>query len=503
MPELKLTPYNELQGQQYLQEQRIILKKDDFKNIQHQEGKITYFIFRSNFTKLIIENNDEIDFPDISIYFLDCVIGDIQINTIVSKNISVLFGSSVLAGKINDCPLQSVDFSNCIIRGGFFLLNLDKVSVNYTEENIDPRRWHNLYQRAGFASLAEMLITKQSYYIYDCSGIKINSNWKADSPEGFYIRQYEANKERRLGYRLTKMEKEMINLNFSLKFDLDKEYRETKLEGLALNALSISGSKGIRLSAENSTVANWYLHEFLPKEDATFYGISAPAHRRADSKLEIHKCNLDKTWFDNIRFNTYSRVSFYRTKFSKTVFTSCSFPKDSIDFETFTTLPNIHYEEKKEKNFYKDKYEIFLQLKMALEATGNFHEAQKLFSIANEALRKLEDVPRQDKFILWINRNSNNHGLSVSRPFGWLLGLSVFFYLLYLLSIGRIFNGNEFDPSLIGYYFSFLDLTHRSDFLVEKTKFGDWTLFLDYLNKVVVGFFIYQFIAAFRKYGKK
>lgn len=503
MQELKLTPYAGLAGNQYVQEQKIILRRDDLRYVAHQDGCSVYTISNCNFRKLVIENEEDIDFPDVSLSLIDCVLEDLQVNNLVSKNISIWIGSSIVAGKISDCPLRSFALSNCIIRGGLFLLKLNKVSVNYTEENIYPRRWRKLLHNYGIADPGEMLSVKQSIYVYDCTKIKIASNWKDNSQDGFYIRPLENNKESRLGYRLTKQDKENINLNISIKYDLEKEYEETKLTGIALHSLSISGTQGGKISVENVTVGNWYLHDFYPKDEANFYGISTPAHLQATSKLEIHKCNLDKTWFDNVEFNTFSRVSFYRTKFSKTVFTSCTFPRDSIDFQTFTTLPNIHYAEKKEKNFYKDKYEVFLQLKMALEATGNVHEAQKLFSISNEALRKLGDVPTADKVILSINRLSNNHGLSISRPFWLLLGFSIIFYILYLWSIGRIFNNNEFDPSLIGYYFSFLDLTHRSDFLVDKAEFAWWTLIVDYVNKLLVGFFIYQFIAAFRKYGKK
>ena len=60
-----------------------------------------------------------------------------------------------------------------------------------------------------------------------------------------------------------------------------------------------------------------------------------------------------------------------------------------------------------------------------------------------------------------------------------------------------------FDPTLIGYYFSFLDITHRNDFLVNKNEFTGWSLFIDYFAKLVFGYLIYQFIAAFRKYSKK
>jgi len=53
------------------------------------------------------------------------------------------------------------------------------------------------------------------------------------------------------------------------------------------------------------------------------------------------------------------------------------------------------------------------------------------------------------------------------------------------------------------YYFSFIDLTHRNDFLVGKNAFTAWSLVIDYCAKLMIGYLIYQFIAAFWKYSKK
>lgn len=66
-----------------------------------------------------------------------------------------------------------------------------------------------------------------------------------------------------------------------------------------------------------------------------------------------------------------------------------------------------------------------------------------------------------------------------------------------------MFNNNSIDWNLIGYYFSFLDITHRIDFLVDKAELSGLSVTIDYLNKILIGFLIYQFIAAFRKYRKK
>ncbi len=123
--------------------------------------------------------------------------------------------------------------------------------------------------------------------------------------------------------------------------------------------------------------------------------------------------------------------------------------------------------------------------------------------VSNEALKQVESIPAQDKFILWVNSFSNNHGLSIGRPFIWLIIVSIIFYICYLWTLDKIFICSSIDWNLIGYYFSFLDITHRTDFLVNKNELSGLSLFIDYFNKIITGFFIYQFVASFRKYGKK
>jgi hypothetical protein len=502
MTVLQLQPYSILNGQRFLDDTKIVVKKKDFNGIQYKEGRITFSIINCDFRKLVIENNKEIDFADVSISFTGCIIQEIEIKQILSKNISLHFHSTVVRGNIQDNSIYNVSLNNCVLAGGLFLQNIKSIVVSYTEENIFPRRWANVLKRANIHNLNDFLQWKQSYYFYGCENIKFSSNYKEESIGGLYLREFDNSKEFRLGYKLTSEQKKMLNINVSMKYDAGKEHSKTEFEDIILSSVTLQGSPNGKITFENVGISNWYLHDFRPKEETTFYNVFPPEHLVDTSKVEFHESNLDNTWFDNTNFAGYPLVSFYRTKFNKTVFTACRFPNNSISFERFTSVENIHYPERKRQSYYKDQYEIYLQLKTALSGTGNFYESQKLLAISNDALRKVEDVSSWDKFILWTNRLSNNHGLSIKRPIVLFFTLSIILYILYLRSLGRIFNSNEIDLTLIGYYFSFIDPTHRNDFLVDKSEFTSWPLFIDYTTKVITGYFIYQFIAAFRKYGK-
>ena len=79
MTELNLTPYNDLVGKQYQQEIKIIIRRDHFRNVQFHDGRITFPISKCDFSKMTIENVEDIDFADISICFTDCYVEDINV----------------------------------------------------------------------------------------------------------------------------------------------------------------------------------------------------------------------------------------------------------------------------------------------------------------------------------------------------------------------------------------------------------------------------------------
>jgi len=502
MNQINLTPYTIIENKDYPIDTKIVISKADFDNVPFQDGKITFTFINCRFRRLEIENTETINFKDISIQFVSCFITEFNLETITTTNFSIFFGSSVLQGRIKNKNLQSVTANNCMLSDSLFLLDLNNVIISYTEENVFPIMWKRLFKKIN-TNFVALLEKKQSYYIHDTRNIVFSHNENSTEEIGLYKRPYAYEVENKLGYYFTEEEKKKFNINLDIQYSADIEHKLTKIVNAKLSALSISGYSTGELIIESVKTDNLYIHNFSTQVGADFYYIKPFRKELTEKKFEIHKSNLDKVWFDNVSFNDYSIISFYRNKFGQTTITSCEFPDDYKGFEKFKTVENIHYPNRQDENYFKIRYETFLQLKKLVQASGNIYETQKFQSVSNEALRKIESVPFWDKLILKINSLSNNHGLSIKKPFIGALILSAVFYILYLWSLGRMFNSNGIDYNLIGHYFSFLDITHRSDFLVNKNELNGLSVTIDYLNKIVVGFLIYQFIAAFRKYGKK
>lgn len=495
-----LTPYSIIENVDYSNDTKIVIRASEFENVPFQDGRITFSFIGCRFNKLEIENNETIDFKDISIQFISCFINELNVENIITTNFSIFFGSSILQGRIKNENLRSVEANNCLLNRSLFLLDLKRAVVSYTEENIFPIRWKKLLKSVN-ATFENLLAEKHSFYIYDCRNIVFTVNENKSDKRGIYKIPYDS--VNKIGYYPIDEEKQNFKISLSVQYSANKEHNLTKIINAKLLALSLSGYSTGELLVENCNIDSWYIRNFSAQLGANFYDIKPFRKETEETKLEMHKSNLDKVWFDNVAFDDYSTISLYRNKFGQTTLTACDFPSKYKDFDKIKTIENIHYPDRKDKNYFKTRYETFLQLKKQLEASGNFYEAQKFQAISHEALKNIENLPYWDRVILKINGLSNNHGLSIKEPFIGTIVLSILFYILYLWSLDRIFNSNEIDWNLFGYYFSFIDITHRTDFLVNKSELNGFTLTIDFLNKIIVGFLIYQFIAAFRKYGKK
>lgn len=501
--DISTIPYIKTKNEAFNDDADILIKQSMFDNIEYQDGKTTITFINCVFNrKLIIRNSEIIDFKEISVYFFGCFIRDLEVDQIVSPNISIHFGTSIISGRIKSEKLLSVGLNNTLFAYGLFLIDVASVHISYSEENIFPKIWKKILRPTGLRSLEHYLRSDHSIYLENVNNFLFECRERSsNTPSGFYLAPFQFG-DSRLRYYMKPGEKRNININLSIRFQNNPQEGSVKILSSNLNSLTLEGYSSVPITVENTSITEWYIRNFSPSKDTSFYNIRPGVNVPEGSHIEFHKSKLDSAWFDNVDFGSYNVVSFFRTKFSKATFSSCVFPETFASFEKFKNLPNVHYPNEVSESYYKDQYETFLQLKSSLESSGNFYEAQKFQAISNDLLSKVKNVSGWDKAILRINSLSNNHGLSIWQPLAGFFVFSIILYVLYLFSLGLIFTSNDIDYTLIGYYFSFIDITHRTDFLVDKTEFNLWALSIDFFGKVIGGFFIYQFIAAFRKYGK-
>jgi hypothetical protein len=203
-----LTPYTLIENTDYPTDTKIVIRASDFENVLFQDGRITFSFINCRFKKLEIENTDTIDFQDISIQFISCYIEEITVENIITTNLSIFFGSSILQGRIKNSNLLSVTVNNCFLNNSLFLLDLKRAIVSYTEENIFPIRWKRLLKSVN-TTLKRLLLEKQSFYIYDCKEIVFNFNENSTDKIGLYKRPHSNNIENKIGYFLNEAERKI------------------------------------------------------------------------------------------------------------------------------------------------------------------------------------------------------------------------------------------------------------------------------------------------------
>lgn len=171
----------------------------------------------------------------------------------------------------------------------------------------------------------------------------------------------------------------------------------------------------------------------------------------------------------------------------------------------------------------KNKRETFRILKDNLESQKNLSEALKFKAIEKEVLRlelnKFKAINSSDsyflklkskfnnyleRFNLWLNKLSNEYGSSYGKSFIFIVLLGwIIFYLSLLSTETYTFSVSPSDWEFnegVKFFIEFLNPLHKSDYMGEEIILSTGFYIIDFFGKIIVGYGIYQFIQAFRKY---
>ncbi len=222
-------------------------------------------------------------------------------------------------------------------------------------------------------------------------------------------------------------------------------------------------------------------------------------------KAELSECNFSDFTFQ-----------YYNTKLVDCFITGTELPdeKDVIVHDGRDQLKNPSWQWHRQRMFF------FNQIKRAYENIGDSVAAGQQHALAmNEQKQVLEHTRRStrkkrwklrfDKFTFTMNAITNNHGENWWRSF-WLTvvsgGVVFIFYSLHLWLRQCWYYGlhEDYGHSLWYHWQSLPEwflFTHRFDFM--SSDVGGWGKLWDVLGRILIGYGIYQFVAAFRRHGKK
>jgi hypothetical protein len=88
--------------------------------------------------------------------------------------------------------------------------------------------------------------------------------------------------------------KKNFKVSLNIQYSADKEHKLTKVINAKLLALSISGYSTGEVLVENCKIDSWYIRNFSAQLGSNFYDIKPFRKETEETKLEIHKSNLDK-----------------------------------------------------------------------------------------------------------------------------------------------------------------------------------------------------------------
>ncbi len=230
-----------------------------------------------------------------------------------------------------------------------------------------------------------------------------------------------------------------------------------------------------------------------------------------------------------------SKIAFENSALGSISFFNCSFNsfdevivKDSRIDEIITSNQHVPVSDEKEiftnENHEKDPQyleELYNQLYLAMQKQGNRTQEIKYYTEYLEwhRLNKVNTLKarpflnlllKQDWYTptaLWFHKKTSSYGTNWIRSFLILLLIGLLLYFAYSISLPEI----EFRIELLTlesvlfhfkFYTRFLLPTH--DFiLIKNTSPTGWSALWDILGRIVIGFLIYQTIAAFRRFGRR
>lgn len=262
-----------------------------------------------------------------------------------------------------------------------------------------------------------------------------------------------------------------------------------------------------------------------------------------DSILQIFDSTIKSIYFKNFTNNgtiTISKVKLTETleiinsDLGKTTLIDCDLDKAKLEFQSSkvietslngTSLPLII---EGEDNLQKRL--LYSQIKKIYENRGDVVEANRYFAKEmNTHFKTLNWIGNfWEKANIGLNKISSNHGQNLRTSFLTTTAAIIICFTLYCRSLGYLYscppNSESYDTffELSSHIWEFTNPIHKADYIpkelekyellkkgfhneikILKFEIPREARFWDVFSRIIIGYFIYQFIAAFRKHGKK
>lgn len=309
-------------------------------------------------------------------------------------------------------------------------------------------------------------------------------------------------------YHLDENDLSLLNISLSISSSASLE-KLTILDGI-FEDLSLNGEFDAVIEIRNTKINRVFIHDFR----STIFSLYNLKSRTPESLLEIKNSDLTDAWLNKVDFSSFNQISFYRSTLESAKFSSCQFPSEIL------ALENIHYPEKKENDYFENVYDNYKQLKIAFMRQHDQLRALQMHEKMYKMLRRSSNLSYEDKIILLLNQISNRHGTSIVKPlilFVLTLGILYFLYVSFLPTIPFRWGWESWQSFIEAIKDTFYVLKNEIKIIyflanpahslselqnVTPNEMSFWHYFLSFISRILMGWVYYQFIIAFRKFGR-
>lgn len=270
--------------------------------------------------------------------------------------------------------------------------------------------------------------------------------------------------------------------------DQNTEYR---IEGLKTSELHISGyNRKNKITIQDLQTNGLVFKSFT--NDSYFKIIDVEVNGQNNIESIYDSVNFGKSEFHNVVFNRFAKLKIFYSNLADIIFTNTTFPDHIVG---------------RSESDYLGKKEAFRQLKFAASKQGNRFMELDFESKEMEAYQHvLKKENKWDYRILLSNSFSNDHGRSYILPLKRMFQIGLPIFIIIKLVLGY----RVFEPSLIfkdfGIFLEFMvNPLHKTNELFEVTNnplIDGIVRIYDIVWKILSGYFLFQFLRAFRKFVK-
>lgn len=260
------------------------------------------------------------------------------------------------------------------------------------------------------------------------------------------------------------------------------EFESLKLQNLTIKELKINHSKS------NYVIFNSLEVQLFRLEELTF----------GNNKSEFHLIDsqVDKFQWLKVDLKKLKILNIYKTDMSDVMLSDTDFPsiiESKMWGEEDTTSDS-------------DRAELYRQLKLSAEKMKNIFLINKFNASLYDAKRKDMTLGWETRTILKLNYYTNNHGNSVKRALGLIILLNFLFACISVWILKSSYCAIfEYGSYTLRNFFVFINLSSSYDDLrineitLEFPKFL-YAIFV--IMKIVNLWLAFQFVVAFRRFGK-